>query len=146
MGSLICWENYMPLARTALYQKGVSLYLAPNTNDNPEWQDTIKHIAIEGRCYVFNVDQYFTKDMYPADLVESEAVSKLNQGTCRGGSCIIDRAAITLPNPSGTRKPSSTPTWTWTKSSCATWNSMPLATTPGQTSWNSSCVSRDGVA
>lgn len=56
MGSLICWENYMPLARTALYQKGVSLYLAPNTNDNPEWQDTVKHIAIEGRCYVFNVD------------------------------------------------------------------------------------------
>lgn len=90
MGSLICWENYMPLARTALYQKGVSLYLAPNTNDNPEWQDTVKHIAIEGRCYVFNVDQYFTKDMYPADLVESGAVAKLNNTACRGGSCIID--------------------------------------------------------
>lgn len=90
MGSLICWENYMPLARTALYQKGVSLYLAPNTNDNPEWQDTVKHIAIEGRCYVFNVDQYFTKDMYPADLVESGAVAKLNDTACRGGSCIID--------------------------------------------------------
>lgn len=80
----------MPLARTALYQKGVSLYLAPNTNDNPEWQDTVKHIAIEGRCYVFNVDQYFTKDMYPADLVESGAVAKLNDTACRGGSCIID--------------------------------------------------------
>ena len=90
MGSLICWENYMPLARTALYQKGVSLYLAPNTNDNPEWQDTIKHIAIEGHCYVFNVDQYFTKDMYPTDLVETGAVDKLNAATCRGGSCIID--------------------------------------------------------
>ena len=90
MGSLICWENYMPLARTALYQKGVSLYLAPNTNDNLEWQDTVKHIAIEGRCYVFNVDQYFTKDMYPADLVESGAVAKLNDTACRGGSCIVD--------------------------------------------------------
>lgn len=90
MGTLICWENYMPLARTALYQKGVSLYLAPNTNDNPEWQDTVKHIAIEGRCYVFNVDQYFTKDMYPDDLAEKEAVDGLNGKTCRGGSCIID--------------------------------------------------------
>lgn len=90
MGSLICWENYMPLARVALYQKGVSLYLAPNTNDNPEWQDTIRHIAIEGHCYVFNVDQYFTRDMYPADLLEQEEISRLNDIVCRGGSCIID--------------------------------------------------------
>lgn len=90
MGSLICWENYMPLARVALYQKGISLYLAPNTNDNPEWQDTIRHIAIEGHCYVFNVDQYFTRDMYPADLLEQEEISRLNDIVCRGGSCIID--------------------------------------------------------
>ena len=52
MGSLICWESYMPLARVALYQKGVSLYISPNTNDNPEWQSTIQHIALEGRCYL----------------------------------------------------------------------------------------------
>ncbi|WP_296822354.1 carbon-nitrogen hydrolase family protein [uncultured Megasphaera sp.] len=90
MGSLICWENYMPLARVALYEKGVALYLAPNTNDNPEWQDTIKHIAIEGHCYVFNVDQYFTKDMYPSTLLEQEEISRLNDETCTGGSCIID--------------------------------------------------------
>lgn len=90
MGSLICWENYMPLARVALYQKGISLYLAPNTNDNPEWQDTIRHIAIEGHCYVFNVDQYFTRDMYPADLLEQEEIIRLNDIVCRGGSCIID--------------------------------------------------------
>ena len=43
MGNLICWESYMPLARVALYQKGISLYISPNTNDNPEWQDTIRH-------------------------------------------------------------------------------------------------------
>ena len=42
MGNLICWESYMPLARVALYQKGISLYISPNTNDNPEWQDTIR--------------------------------------------------------------------------------------------------------
>ncbi len=90
MGSLICWENYMPLARTALYQKGISLYLAPNTNDNPEWQDTIKHIAIEGHCYVFNVDQYFTRSMYPKTLQEQEEISRLKEDVCTGGSCIID--------------------------------------------------------
>lgn len=90
MGSLICWENYMPLARVALYQKGISLYLAPNTNDNPEWQDTIRHIAIEGHCYVFNVDQYFTRDMYPADLLEQDEIGRLDDIVCRGGSCIID--------------------------------------------------------
>ncbi|MBQ8024943.1 MAG: carbon-nitrogen hydrolase family protein, partial [Oscillospiraceae bacterium] len=65
MGSLICWESYMPLARVALYEKGVTLYLSPNTNDNPEWQDTIRHIAIEGRCFFINCDMFFTRDMYP---------------------------------------------------------------------------------
>ncbi len=60
MGNLICWENYMPLARVALYQKGISLYISPNTNDNPEWQDTIRHIAIEGHCYFINCDMFFT--------------------------------------------------------------------------------------
>ena len=50
IGSLICWESYMPLARVALYQKGITIYISPNTNDNPEWQATIQHIAIEGKC------------------------------------------------------------------------------------------------
>ena len=54
VGSLICWESYMPLARVALYEKGVTIYISPNTNDNPEWQHTIRHIAIEGHCYFVN--------------------------------------------------------------------------------------------
>ena len=90
MGSLICWESYMPLARVALYQKGVSLYIAPNTNDNEEWQATIRHIAIEGHCYVINCNQYFTRDMYPGTLRGAEEVKKLPRGVCTGGSCIID--------------------------------------------------------
>lgn len=90
MGSLICWENYMPLARAALYQKGVALYLAPNTNDNPEWQDTIRHIAIEGHCYVMNVNQYFTKAMYPGSLHCKDEIERLNDGVCLGGSCVVD--------------------------------------------------------
>lgn len=90
MGSMICWESYMPLARAALYQKGVALYISTNTNDNPEWQNTIRHIAIEGRCYFINCNMYFTRDMYPDWLHERAAIEALPEVVCRGGSCIVD--------------------------------------------------------
>ena len=90
MGSMICWESYMPLARVALYKKGVTLYLSPNTNDNEEWQATIRHIAIEGHCYFINCDMYFTRDMYPEDLHCPEEIARLNDTVCRGGSCVVD--------------------------------------------------------
>ena len=90
MGSMICWESYMPLARVALYEKGVTLYLSPNTNDNEEWQATIRHIAIEGHCVFINCDMYFTKDMYPKDLYAQEEIGRLNDIVCRGGSCVVD--------------------------------------------------------
>lgn len=90
MGSLICWESYIPLARTALYQKGVALYISPNTNDNEEWQATIRHIAMEGHCYFINCDMYFTREMYPASLHCAEEIAKLPDTVCRGGSCIVD--------------------------------------------------------
>ena len=90
MGSLICWESYMPLARVALYQKGVTIYISPNTNDNPEWQDAVKHIAREGRCYFINSDMIITKASYPKDLHCPEEIAKLPDMVCRGGSCIVD--------------------------------------------------------
>lgn len=90
MGNLICWESYMPLARAALYEKGVTLYISSNTNDNPEWQATIQHIALEGRCYLINCDMYFTKETYPDSLHCKEEVDKLPHIVCRGGSCIVD--------------------------------------------------------
>jgi nitrilase len=91
LGGLICWENYMPLARVALYQKGVTIYLAPNTNDNPEWQDTMKHIAVEGHCYVINSDVFFTKKSYPENMLATRnEIEKLPDIVCRGGSAIID--------------------------------------------------------
>ena len=67
----------MPLARVALYEKGVTIYISPNTNDNPEWQATIQHIALEGHCYFINADMYFTKDMYPKDLHCQDEIDKL---------------------------------------------------------------------
>lgn len=90
IGSLICWESYMPLARVALYQKGITIYISPNTNDNAEWFSTIQHIAIEGKCYFINSDMIVRKTSYPADLNEQEAIHRLPEMVCRGGSCIID--------------------------------------------------------
>jgi nitrilase len=100
MGSLICWENYMPLARVALYQKGITIYLAPNTNDNPEWQDTVKHIAIEGHCYVINANMFFTNKSYPMELLATrKEIEKLPEIVCRGGSGIIDPYGHLLSEP-----------------------------------------------
>lgn len=52
IGGLICWENYMPLARMAMYRKGIEIYLAPTADSRDTWQSTMEHIACEGRCYV----------------------------------------------------------------------------------------------
>ena len=90
VGSLICWESYMPLARVALYQKGITIYISPNTNDNPEWQATIQHIAIEGKCFFINADMIIRKSSYPRDLQTAEDLRKLPDMVCRGGSCILD--------------------------------------------------------
>lgn len=99
VGSLICWESYMPLARVALYQKGVTIYISPNTNDNPEWQATIQHIAIDGKCYFINADMLVRKSSYPTDLNEQDAVDRLPDMVCRGGSCIIDPYGHYLTEP-----------------------------------------------
>ncbi len=91
MGCMICWESYMPLARMALYKKGISLYISCNTNDNAEWQHTIRHIALEGRCYVVNCDMIITKNSYPKDLATGyEVAAQPKSVLCRGGSCVID--------------------------------------------------------
>ena len=66
IGGLICWENYMPLARMALYGKGVEIYLAPTADARDTWQATLRHIACEGRCFVLAANQFVTRDMYPA--------------------------------------------------------------------------------
>ena len=71
-------------------KKGITIYISPNTNDNPEWQSTIQHIAIEGKCYFINADMIVRKDSYPSDLREAEAIRQLPEIVCRGGSCIID--------------------------------------------------------
>ncbi|MHB1006690.1 MAG: carbon-nitrogen hydrolase family protein [Chloroflexota bacterium] len=89
VGGLICWENYMPLARTAIYAQGVEIYLAPTADNRDSWQSTIRHIACEGRCFVLSCCQYLTKDAYPAELEVADELANSPQVLSRGGSAIV---------------------------------------------------------
>jgi nitrilase len=99
MGGLICWENYMPLARMAMYNKGVELYLAPTADARDTWQSTLRHIACEGRCFVLGCNQYMTKVMYPPDLKELKELNDQPEVMCRGGSAIISPLGEVLAGP-----------------------------------------------
>lgn len=68
VGGLICWENYMPLARAAMYARGVEIYLAPTWDNDETWIATLRHIAKEGRCYVIGVSPVLRGSDVPADL------------------------------------------------------------------------------
>jgi nitrilase len=88
-GGLICWENYMPLARTAMYMKGISLYVAPIADARDQWQATIRHIALGGRCFVLSCKQFVTKDMYLKDLMYYKDLETQPDIMCRCGSAIV---------------------------------------------------------
>jgi nitrilase len=99
IGGLICWENYMPLARMAMYDKGVELYLAPTADARDTWQATLRHIACEGRCFVLGCNQFMTKEMYPDDLKELKELDEQPEIMCRGGSAIISPLGKVLAGP-----------------------------------------------
>jgi nitrilase len=87
-GALICWENYMPLARTWMYHQGVEIYLAPTADYRDSWQHSMKHIAVEGRCYVLNCNQFVTQADYPNPL-PGESLKDWPEVMSPGGSSII---------------------------------------------------------
>jgi nitrilase len=99
VGGLICWENYMPLARMAMYGKGVSLYLAPTADQRDTWQATLRHIACEGRCFVLASNQYVTRSMYPEDLDPAGELADQPEVMCRGGSAIVSPLGEVLAGP-----------------------------------------------
>ena len=68
VGGLICWENLMPLARFALYESGVEIYLAPTADDSEEWHDSIRHIARESRAFVLSCCVFQRASSYPDDV------------------------------------------------------------------------------
>lgn len=88
VGGLICWENYMPLARVALYESGVEIYVASTADDGDAWQQTLVHIARESRAYVVAPAHFQQESSYPADFPLAAEID--GAGTIgRGGSAIL---------------------------------------------------------
>ncbi len=88
IGAVICWENYMPLLRAAMYAKGIQFYCAPTVDDRETWQASMRHIAIEGRCFVLSACQYSRPD------------GAGPRETIRGGSVIVGPLGNVLAGPS----------------------------------------------
>ena len=68
LGGLICWENYMPLARAALYAQGIDVWIAPTWDDDPVWVSTLQHIAKEGRVHVLGVNSVIRATDIPPEV------------------------------------------------------------------------------
>ena len=98
LGGLICWENYMPLARMAMYNKGIEIYLAPTADSRESWNATMQHIAFEGRCYVIGCNQYFTKSDFP-EYLQAELAADRPEVLSRGGSVIVSPLGEVLAGP-----------------------------------------------
>ena len=67
LGGAICWEHYMPLMRAAYYAKGVEIWAAPTADDRETWIPTMRHVAMEGRCFVISACQVMRRSDFPAD-------------------------------------------------------------------------------
>ncbi len=98
VGAVICWENYMPMLRMYMYSQRVALYCAPTADDRDTWISSMRHIALEGRCYVLTACQHLRRDAYPKDF-ECELGDKPDTVLMRGGSAIIGPLGEVLVGP-----------------------------------------------
>lgn len=98
LGSVICWENYMPLLRMAMYGKGIALYCAPTADDRDSWASTMQHIALEGRCFVLSSCQYLTGKDFP-DYMTCQLDDAADKTLMRGGSLIVSPLGQILAGP-----------------------------------------------
>ncbi|MCH2080914.1 carbon-nitrogen hydrolase family protein [Kordia sp.] len=97
LGGLICWENYMPLARFALYQQNIQIYLAPTADHRESWTASMQHIACEGRCFVLGCNQYVEKSDYP-EAFQAEITDQPDIMS-KGGSVIVDPLGNIIAGP-----------------------------------------------
>jgi nitrilase len=100
LGSVICWENFMPALRMAMYAKGIGIYCAPTADDRPVWPSSMQHIALEGRCYVLSACQYITREAYP-DNYDCKLGDDPKTVLMRGGSLIVSPLGKILAGPAG---------------------------------------------
>ena len=98
MGAVICWENYMPLLRAAMYAKGIQIYCAPTADDRETWMPTMRHIALEGRCFVLSACQYIRRSDFPADYPAIQGDDPQTE-LMRGGSVIVSPLGRVLAGP-----------------------------------------------
>jgi nitrilase len=98
IGSVICWENYMPMLRMAMYSKNIALYCAPTADDRPTWISTMQHVALEGRCFVLTACQFLRKRDFPPTVRVSLGDSP-DAVLMRGGSAIISPLGKVLAGP-----------------------------------------------
>jgi nitrilase len=98
LGAVICWENYMPLLRMAMYAKGIQLYCAPTADDRDTWMATMQHVALEGRCFVLTACQHLRRADCPADYAAVQG-NDPNTVIMRGGSAIINPLGQLLAGP-----------------------------------------------
>ncbi len=99
IGAVICWENYMPLLRTAMYAQGVQVYCTPTVDARDTWLPTMQTIALEGRCFVVSACQYTTSSDFPSGH-QARATGSEQAVLIRGGSCIVDPLGKVLVAPS----------------------------------------------
>jgi nitrilase len=99
LGAVICWENYMPALRMAMYQQRVAIYCAPTADDRDTWQSTMQHIALEGRCFVLSACQHLRRSQFPADRMNNRLPEAPDTVLMRGGSMIIDPLGKMLAGP-----------------------------------------------
>ena len=89
VGTLLCWENYMPLARYALYGQGVQLYVAPTYDCGDAWIGTMQHIAREGRCWVISCGVALMRADIPSDFPEKEMIYPLSENWINAGDSVV---------------------------------------------------------
>ena len=98
LGAVICWENYLPLMRAAMYAKGIEIYCAPTADARDSWIASMRHIAVEGRCFVLSCNQFNRRRDFPADY-HTPFGDDPDTIVCRGGSCIVDPFGNFLAGP-----------------------------------------------
>ncbi len=99
LGGLICWENYMPLARYAMYAKGVDIWAAPTWDQGDTWVATLRHIAKEGRVYVIGVTSVLRGSDIPDDVPGRELWGGEDDWMNKGYSCIVAPNGEVLAGP-----------------------------------------------